>query len=71
MRNGIRRGSLWVTPRTDGYCVTPSGDVEALMFNFLHTNFGDESGNDYKGRWKWWNIKPGDIARVIQHFGEP
>ncbi len=71
-RSGITRGSLWVAPRTDGYCITPAGEVETLMYDFLHTNFGNERGEDYKGRWKWWNITDcGDVARVIQHFAEP
>jgi hypothetical protein len=72
MRSGIRRGSLWVTPRTDCYCVAPTGEVEASMDNFLRTHFGPEDGADYKGRWKWWNIPNlGDVAKIIQRFGEP
>jgi len=69
--SGVRRGSLWVQPRTNGYCVIPTGEVEALILHFLHTHCGDESGKDYKGRWKWWNIAQRDLAKVIQHFGEP
>jgi hypothetical protein len=72
MRSGTKRGSLWVVPRTNGYCITPTGELEERMSNFLKTNFGRNSGEDYKGRWKWWNIKDlGGVARVIQHFGEP
>lgn len=70
-RSGIRRGSLWVTPRTNCYCVTPTGEVEALLGNFLHTRFGAESGEDYKGRWKWWNITDlRDVSKIIQRLGE-
>jgi hypothetical protein len=72
MRSGIKRGSLWVTPKTNCYCVTLTGEVEALMYNFLHTRFGAENGEDYKGRWKWWNITDlGEVATIIQRFGEP
>jgi hypothetical protein len=71
MRSGIGRGSLWITPRTNWYSVTLGGkEVEALMYNFLHTHFGAEDGEDYKGRWKWWNITDlGDVAKIIRHFG--
>lgn len=71
MRSGIKRGSLWVTPRNNWYCVETTGEVESLMHHFLHTHFGAESGEDYKGRLKWWNITDfGDVAKVIRRFGE-
>ena len=71
MHNGIRRGSLWVTPRTHWYCVEPTGEVGALMYNFLHDHFGPETGEDYKGRWKYWDIKGiGDVSTIIRRFGE-
>lgn len=72
MRSGIRRGSLWITHRVNYYCVAPTGEVEALLCNFLHTQFGAENGVDYKGRWKWWNITDlGDVTKIIQRFGKP
>jgi hypothetical protein len=41
------------------------------MYNFLHSHFGAENGEDYKGTWKWWNIAGlGDLAKIIQRFGQ-
>jgi hypothetical protein len=69
MHSGIRRGSLWITPRTDCYCVTPTGEVETLMYHYLHSNFGAESGQD--GRYRWWSIADFDeVAGIIRRFGE-
>ena len=69
MRNGSGRGSLWVTPRLNCYCVCPTGDVETLMYNFLCGHFGPETGIDQSR--KYWDIKDyGDVAKVIRHFGE-
>lgn len=72
MRSGIKRGSLWIAPRVSYFSVTPSGEAEDLLYHFLHSNFGDEAGVDYKGRWKWWNITElDDVAKIIQRFTEP
>jgi hypothetical protein len=72
MRSDIRRGSLWIAPRLHYYSVTPSGEVEALLSHFLHSHFGAETGQDYKGRWKVWNIPDlAGITKLIQRFGEP
>src|SRR5689334_22452310 len=66
----IRRGSLWITPRTSSYCVTPTGEVEALLYHFLQTHFGPENGQHSKGIWKWWNITDlGDVTKIIQRLG--
>ena len=71
MRSGIRRGSLWVTPRTKGYCIAPTGEVEEKMESFLRTNFGAESGRDTQNRWKYWNISDiADVSKIIRRFGE-
>jgi len=71
MRTGITRGSLWIAPRIHYYSVTPSGEVETLMYHFLHSQFGAETGEDYKGRWKYWNILDIDgVAKIIHRFGE-
>jgi len=71
-RSGIKSGSLWIAPRVRCYSVTPSGEVEDLLYHFLHSNFGDANGVDYKGRWKWWNITElDDVAKIIQRFAEP
>ncbi len=72
MRSDITRGSLWIAPRISGYNVIPTGEVETLMLHFLHSHFGAETGEDYKGRWKYWNIPDlGGVAKIIQRFGEP
>ena len=71
MRSDIKRGSLWIAPRIHYYSVTPSGEVEAMLYHFLHSHFGVETGQDYKGRWKYWNIPDLDgVAKLIQRFGE-
>ena len=71
MRTGIKRGSLWIAPRLHYYSVTPSGEVEALLSHFLHSHFGAETGQDYKGRWKVWNIPDlAGVTKLIQRFGE-
>jgi hypothetical protein len=74
MRSSIRRGSLWVTPRTNGYRVLLTGEeVKERMYNFLCSHFGKETGEDHKDRkWKYWNIRDiGDVSKIIRHFGEP
>ncbi len=71
MRSDIGRGSLWISPRISGYNVIPTGDVEALMLHFLRDHYGSESGEDYKGRWKYWNIPDiAGVAAIIQRFGD-
>ena len=71
MRSGIRRGSLWVTPRTNCYCIAPTGEVEALMYYFLSSHFGAETGQDHKGKWEYWNIRDiGDVSKIIRRFGD-
>ena len=71
MHSGVRRGSLWVTPRVNYYCVALSGkEIEALLYNFLRRNFGDENGVDQDR--KYWNISDiGNVTKVIRRFGEP
>ena len=70
-RSDIKRGSLWIAPRIHFYSVTPTGEVEALLSHFLHSHFGAETGQDYKGRWKYWNIPDFDtVNKLIQRFGE-
>ena len=69
MRKGSGRGSLWVTPRLTCYCVCTTGEVEALLYDFLCSHFGPETGLDQSR--KYWNIRDyGDVAKVIRHFGE-
>lgn len=69
MRNGIKSGSLWITPMRNGYCVCPTGVVETLLYDFLCSNFGTETGVDQNR--KYWNIENyGDVAKVIRRFGE-
>ena len=71
MRNGIRRGSLWISPRINAYSITPTGEVASLMDHFLRSNFGPETGEDYKGRWKYWKISDiADVSSIIRHFAE-
>ena len=66
----IRRGSLWVAPRKAyDYNVIVTGEVAERMCNFLQTNFGDGLEEQPKGRWKWWKMNTGEVARVIQQFG--
>jgi len=41
------------------------------MYNFLHSHFGDEAGEDHKGRWKYWDIPDiGGVCKIIRCFGE-
>ena len=69
MRSGIRRGSLWVAPRIKGYSITPTGEVAAQMHDFLCSHFGKEAGEDYLGRWKWWNIENiVDLSKIIRRY---
>ena len=70
MRSDIRRGSLWVTPRSNWYSVCVTGEVEGLMYNFLCSTFRSEDGED-QGR-KYWNIGDiGDVSKIIRRFGQP
>ncbi len=70
IRGGMGRDSLWITPRTKCYCVCPTGEVEMLLYNFLCSHFGTETGIDQSR--KYWNIENyGDVAKVIRHFDEP
>jgi hypothetical protein len=63
------RGRLWVTPRLKCYCVCPTGEAETLLYNFLCSNFGTETGIDQSR--KYWNIESyGDVAKIIRRFGE-
>lgn len=70
MRRGIRQGSLWVTPRANCYCVAVTGEVEALLYNFLWSHVGSETGIDQNR--KYWNISDiADVAKAIRRFGQP
>ena len=70
MRSDIRRGSLWISPRRDSYSVAPTGEVEEVLSHFLQSQFGPESGQDSKGRWKIWNISDiGGVTELIRRFG--
>jgi hypothetical protein len=67
--SGVRSGSLWVTPMVKCYCVCPTGEVETLLYNYLCSHFGTETGVDQSR--KYWNIENyGDVAKVIRRFGE-
>ncbi|MDN5753666.1 MAG: hypothetical protein L0H15_10375 [Nitrosospira sp.] len=69
MRSDVTRGSLWVTPRVSCYCVSPTGEVETLLYSFLYSNFGTETGLDQNR--KYWNIaKFQDVKSIIRRFGE-
>jgi hypothetical protein len=69
MRSGLRRGSLWVTPRMNGYNVLLSGEADGLLCNFMRSHFGAETGEDQG--YKYWNITDyGDVAKIIRRFGE-
>jgi hypothetical protein len=72
MHKNISSSSLWVTPKINGcYCVAPTGEVGALMYDFLHGHFGDGTDEKPKGRWKYWNIRGiEDVSKIIRHFGE-
>ena len=71
MRSSIRRGSLWIEPRIKGYSINTTGEVASLMDHFLRTNFGPETGQDSKGRWKTWKISDNaDLSRIIRHLSE-
>jgi len=67
MRGDIRRGSLWVIPRSNWYSVFVTGEVEGLMYNFLCSTFGHEAGED-QGR-KYWNIGDiEDVSKIVHRF---
>jgi predicted restriction endonuclease len=71
MRSGISSGSLWVTPGTEYYYIAPTGEVGALMYDFLHSHFGDGTDEKPKGRWKYWKIRGiEEVSKIIRHFGE-
>ena len=53
------------------YSIAPTGEVASLMDHFLRTNFGPNTGQDYKGRWKIWHISDfADVSRIIRHLSE-
>jgi hypothetical protein len=69
MSSSFGRGSLWITPRLNCYCVCPTGEVKALLYNFLCSHFGSETGIDQSR--KYWNISDySDVVKVIRRFGE-
>ena len=69
MRSGIRRGSLWISPRINAYCITPTGEVASLMDHFLRSGFGPETGKDRS--YNYWNISDvADVSSIVRHFGE-
>lgn len=69
MRSDVTRGSLWVTPRVSCYRVSTTGEVATLLYNFLCSNFGTETGVDQNR--KYWNIEQfRDVAEVIHRFDE-
>ena len=71
MRSDITRGSLWIAPRISGCNVILTGEVETLMLHFLRSHFGAETGEDHKGRWKYWNIPDLDgVTKIIRRLGE-
>jgi hypothetical protein len=68
-RDGVGRGSLWVTPRVECFCVCPTGEVEQLLYGFLRAHYGPEAGVDQNK--KYWNIEESaDVAQVIRYFDD-
>lgn len=46
MHSGIKAGSLWIIPRIACYYVSPTGEVETRLYDFLVDHFGSETGSD-------------------------
>jgi hypothetical protein len=69
-RPDLGRGSLWIIPRTDHYCVNPTGAVARRLSGFLQAHFGPPPHKDQpKGRWDYWDVNDlTDVAAIIQHL---
>jgi hypothetical protein len=70
MRNGIGRGSLWVTPKSYYNSVTTTGEVATLINDLLCRHFGAETGEDHHNYKYWNNLKIGDVSEIIRYFGK-
>lgn len=69
IHNNVKRGSLWFTPRVNGYSVCPTGEVESLLYHFLTQRFGKETGIDQTR--KYWNIGSiQDVASIVEEFSK-
>lgn len=58
-----------MTPQTNNFKVLISGEVDAILYTFLHEQFGPETGEDQKK--KYWKIDDiQKVARIIHRFDE-
>ena len=68
-RSDVRRGSLWVTPRTNNFKVLVSGEVGPILFDYLRSHFGTEAGEDQNK--KYWDIEDiQKVASIIKRFDQ-
>lgn len=67
-RQGMEWGSLWITPQTNSFRVLISGEVDRMLYPFLHEQFGEEHGLDQNK--KYWKIDDiAKVATIIDRFG--
>jgi hypothetical protein len=71
MRPDIRRGSVWIIPRLDHWCVNPTGAVWRRLEAFLKGQFGTVSHWDKpKSRWPYWDVTDlKHVATIVREFG--
>jgi len=66
-RLGLKRGSLWVTPYTDGYRLALSGNVKTILGPKVISLFGGKRGDD-QDRIFWHLTYEDNIKSVISEF---
>lgn len=63
------KGSLWITPRKDGFQIYLNGDVQSELSTQIRTLCGDENGA--YGRNCYWNIQDEEkIKTIIAKYSE-
>jgi hypothetical protein len=67
-KTGLRRGSVWVTPRNSHYHVALSGEVKSRLGPSMEILFGPKHGDDQDRI--YWKLSNRDVLeKIMQLFG--